>query len=355
MRPFLKNVQALRFVAAAMVVIQHVTDQLTIHPLPGMTPYVDPTGIKWWDGADVFFVISGFIMYFLTHDRFGKKGYSKAFLKLRLMRVVPLYWVFTTVMLLVVWTSRDSVVHADTSPIYVASSYFFVPMGRLDGMVVPLLLPGWTINHELFFYAMFAVALLAPRAIALAGMVGFSLILVWLNPFLPAGALRFWSDPMLLEFIAGVGLGVLFVEGVRAPYLVSAAAILLAIVLFSVLPSALNGPPQALVGGAPAFLLAAGVILAKPVPVWRPAVIMGDASYSLYLCHPFVIAGTAILWRKLHLPASAPLFGAGMFVGALGISLIVYLGLERPLLGWMRRPAAANKLAFAPSKLAPQA
>ncbi|MFX5785380.1 acyltransferase family protein, partial [Acinetobacter baumannii] len=57
--------------------------------------------IDWGIGVDIFFVISGFVMYYLMHDRFGSATVAGDFLRRRLIRVVPLYWICTTLVILI--------------------------------------------------------------------------------------------------------------------------------------------------------------------------------------------------------------------------------------------------------------
>ena len=73
----LTSVQLLRFIAAFLVVLTHTL---------GEYEWSRPFGSF---GVDIFFVISGFIIYVITDKDF------EYFLRKRLIRIVPMYWVFT--------------------------------------------------------------------------------------------------------------------------------------------------------------------------------------------------------------------------------------------------------------------
>jgi len=86
----LNSVQILRGVAAFGVLFYHATRW--IGPLPGIE-----IGAA---GVDLFFVISGFIMVYASEPMFGQRGATRHFLVRRIIRIVPLYWGLTTLVVL---------------------------------------------------------------------------------------------------------------------------------------------------------------------------------------------------------------------------------------------------------------
>jgi len=156
-------------------------------------------------------------MYYLSYDKFGRNGFSAEFMRRRLVRVVPLYWLFTSLMLLALWLFPAQVRHAEASPLSVLASYLFFPTQRSDGLVRPILGLGWTLEYELFFYGCFAVALLYPKRAALTGFATLFLLLVTLGAIFPHAptAMVFWSRPVILEFLAGVVIAHVYLAGVR--------------------------------------------------------------------------------------------------------------------------------------------
>src|SRR5229473_1548571 len=147
----IRPIQYLRAIAALMVVWHHSLIQV-----PGVAQFIalpefGPSGV------DIFFVISGFIMLVITA---GKEVTPAEFIRQRVIRVVPLYWLTTLLMLgcaVVVPTAFKTL---QFSPAAVAKSLLFVPYDSLSfpGHAWPVLVPGWTLNYEMFFYGLFAAS-----------------------------------------------------------------------------------------------------------------------------------------------------------------------------------------------------
>src|ERR1700678_3437262 len=190
--PVLLSIQALRALAALAVVAYHALQ---------------------WDrggfevgraGVDVFFVISGFIMWHVTSGRNVAPG---AFLWRRFTRVAPLYWLATLGVLGVALVWPGFLPEVRPGWRHLALSLAFIPHLDPRGLPFPTLPPGWTLDYEAVFYTIFAAALLGPRAWrgrtvigALLAVVAFGFLLA--DPFYYLGA-----NPMLLQFAAGVGVG----------------------------------------------------------------------------------------------------------------------------------------------------
>ena len=117
----------------------------------------------WLAGVDIFFVISGFIMVYASSRWFGSARAPRVFLAHRIARIVPLYWatmmVYLAVLLLTPWLLNSEYL----APHFVIASFLFIPAARPDGLVQPLYSLGWTLNYEMFFYALFAIAIAFPR------------------------------------------------------------------------------------------------------------------------------------------------------------------------------------------------
>lgn len=153
-RPVIANIQTLRFVAAGSVLLTHSADLLVPHTSPFFR-------IPWAGGVDLFFVISGFIMTWLTTGWFGQPHVAGRFLLQRAIRIVPPYWFFTTLMVGAVLLASSHVKNTTLGAAQIATSYAFIPWPRpVDGRLNPLLSQGWTLNYEVFFYAAFSATLL---------------------------------------------------------------------------------------------------------------------------------------------------------------------------------------------------
>lgn len=325
----LAGLQVLRALAAIMVLIGHVIAEAEHYfglSLPGDI-------IPWTRGVDIFFVISGFIVA-LSASRF--QGRPGAFLFRRLHRVVPLYWLFTTLMVLVVLLmpsgAKDTV--ADTAQIF--TSYLFIPWERADGRIAPVLSLGWTLNYEMAFYVILSAALLMRRSLTVVAVA--LVLLVFTGKiaephFAPVAA---WTNPIILEFLFGIVLARMWQAGWCRPGMAGSLTLGVAgLALLVALDG--SGLPRVLSAGLPAtVLVAAGTLFCPRRPL--PFQLVGDASYALYLSHRFALRGLTLLVLPL-LPGTSA--GAALFcVIAIMVSIAVGIGVHL----WVERPMLAARL-----------
>ena len=366
-------VQILRAVAALMVVWHHGRHEIGLLAARGAGgPLAPETLLPWWAGVDLFFVISGFVIVHASRSLAGMPGARGRFLAHRIARVVPLYWLTTLLYLAVALAAPGLLGEAGAlarDPGYVAASFLFWPMARPDGSLQPLYGLGWTLNAEMFFYFLFALGLgaglrgaVAWLVIALAGLVVALTGLVFaLTGSLAAGALvplpsplLFWADPIVLEFALGAALGLSRTEGLRlsGPARLALEGLGLAGLLLAALHLAGAGEVPGLLRpvlvGLPALCLVAGAALgpAGVTTLPRPArwlAALGDASYALYLVHPFALrAGREVLVR-LGLAGPWHPWGSLVTLTLLSVAaaLAVHRLVERPLTRRLRGALAA--------------
>lgn len=332
MKPnYFPGLQALRALAALLVLVGHVIAEAEHYfalTLPG-------DAIPWTRGVDIFFVISGFVIT-LSAARFS--GQPVAFFWRRVLRVVPLYWVFTTLMVAALVLLPSGAKDTTFDPNQIISSYLFFPYERTDGRIAPVLSLGWTLNYEMFFYALAALCLALPRPFwALAGvMVG----LAGLGAFVSfnSTALTFWTNPIILEFLFGVVLARAWQKGWRWS---SCGASLGLLVLGFGLLVALDHTslPRFLAAGLPAALMVCAGTLFCP-PVRLPCLIWGDASYALYLSHRFTLRLATLLLLPV-LPATGvgvSIFALTTCALAMAVGLLTHLAFERPLMRVLHAP-----------------
>jgi peptidoglycan/LPS O-acetylase OafA/YrhL len=334
--------QALRAIAAISVAICHF-DQIELI-LEGHGD--DPLPLhRLASGVDLFFVISGFIMVHSSDRFFAAPGGSREFLARRIARIAPLYWLTTPVAVVVLSLPFDW-----NSAIKTA---LFIPYLNADGGIHPLNGVGWTLNFEMFFYALFAVSLLWPRRVAVPGLCAVLVLLAVLGRvFTPQWApLQTWSDPIILEFAFGMGIALAFCRGVRLPPALRLCMIAIAAAALW-LSSPVSGD-RALLWGVPAATIVAAVVLSERTQergeLAKFAALLGDSSYSIYLIHP--LTGGAILLGRtgvFHHTPTVPLLAIGLIV-TVAISVIVFWFFERPATATVRRLLTARLRAPAAS------
>lgn len=348
MKDQLQSVQILRAIAALAVVAFHFAQSLAIDfkliPLDSFT--------MGSDGVDIFFVISGFIMAYTTaRDDQRSPG---DFAWKRLARIVPLYWVLTLAVFAIGIVAPSLLNSGGATWEELGKSLAFIPYERADGRVQPVLFLGWTLNYEMFFYAVFTVALMLVPKWRLQAVVGVMAVMATIGYAYPGdlGVLgRFYTNGIILEFVWGC---LLFVAWNRWPARLRAISwIWIPGTLLLLLQNFWNIPlPREIEKGLPALMIVGGVLAmtVKDGVVSRVFRAIGDASYSLYLGHPYAIGICVKLSAAL---LGATVFGA-MAAGTLTLAVSVAAALlsfhilEKPsntlLRGlWRRRPRAALK------------
>lgn len=305
-----EGLQYVRGIAASLVVLFHA---LVNSKQPGIGEC----------GVDLFFVLSGFLMW-----RIGRRDSASGFMSKRVLRVVPLYWGATLTVYLAALMGLTGRIQAE--PLHLLFSLAFLPYSSPVG-VYPLLNVGWTLNYEMFFYLAFAATLGLRRQAAV--LTGLFASLAALHPFSTGIVTSFYSDPIILEFALGVWLGVLYD---RLPANAVAGALLVALGAWLLLQPLHD--LRLLSWGLPAAAVIAGVLMierADALPRVPGLRFLGDASFSVYLWHPFAIA--ALQGRQ---PGVVALLAAGLLFG-----LIAYFLIERPVT-WSIGQLRQRSLAF---------
>ena len=345
----ISNLQILRAVAALTVAFGHAQHDALVQSLKLGTGFERNYALPWGAGVDLFFVISGFIMVYASERLFGQPGAAREFLGRRIARIVPLYWMFFGAYLVLIAQAVWAGTRALPAPVDTLASFAFWPTDAFaDGIPRPILTLGWTLNYEMFFYVVFAASIALPRekavlcvSLVLAGLVALG------AAFPPSTAATFfWTRPIVLEFAFGMGLALLGRGGVslsrplRGALIAAAVAILVADPLRSseqaIDWTTPNDLPRVLGWGIPAALVVAAAALGPQLrSSWlqRGAVALGDASYALYLVHPFAIFGFRKLWFAAGIGAQGGILWL-MVAVSLSLSCVAALGVHR----WVEKP-----------------
>lgn len=317
----LRSIQVLRAAAAAAVVLYHALQWAGVR------------AEVWQAGVDVFFVLSGFVMWATTADRAVGVG---AFLWRRFTRVAPLYWLATLLVVVCVGARPDLFPMLDWDWRRLLQSLAFVMHLDDRGQPFPVLPVGWSLTYEAIFYLVFAAALLVPRALRLwlltVALIGLSLCGFVDRP----EALR-PLDPFLLQFLAGVWIA----EARRTRRLPSAGTgfslVLIGLGLLWWGEAAgwdvVNWRP--FLWGPPAALIVAGAVAMEAGRGWPtlpPVEALGDASYALYLFHVPLLSALAV---GLELRGDWTIVAVGLPAAA-ALAFVVHLAVEKPLLALLR-------------------
>ena len=231
-------------------------------------------------------------------------------------------------------------------------SYLFVPVMRATGELRPVLGQGWTLNYEMFFYVLFACAMLLPRRLAVPALATALVCLVALGRVVtpPFAAVAVWTDGLLLEFLFGIGIALLAERGTIigvVPASVLTVSGCLGAVVLGPMTSRFDGLALWAREGLPAALIVAGCVLG---PAWRSGravlalALVGDASYSLYLSHPFAIRLLRSAWLT-SAPADVPpaVYVAAASAAAVALALLLRRWVERSLTEWLQRHSRTSR------------
>jgi len=297
-RPTYRLIQVLRAVAALMVVVHHST--IMLHDRNHLE-------IGYWlnggAGVDIFFVISGFVMTVSSAPLRHTAHPARTFLKRRLERIVPMYWIMTAVKVLLLVAAPAMAVNALGSVWHVIASFLFLPSPNPDPMYDPVLVVGWTLNYEMLFYLLFAVVLAARGSLVKWLLPGLAILglLHFVAPATLPGMVRWYLNPMVLEF----GFGILLAMGLKhVKKIPPALALVVAMGCLTILcvwwqPN--YSAWRCLLWGIPAAALVMSGLALEPTlgprsPRWMLE--LGDASYSIYLVHGFVLplVGLLLTW-----------------------------------------------------------
>jgi len=351
------NIQFLRFAAAVMVVIYHASKHVLSTGADQGIFYgiAEATGFA---GVDVFFVISGFIMFYTTEKSSGGSS-SIEFLKRRLARIFSGYWPFFLLAAAVFAWARPE--HFESADLLTSFFLWPTPLNKV------LLDVSWTLSYEMYFYMLFSFLVLAGIRLRWWLLLGLFVFIAATN-FLRHFVLHdfspeklyslsfsslFLTSPFLLEFLAGAVFASLASTGSSR----SGWILLLTGVLGFALAGTINllgydGKieqgyyylPRVLLFGTPSVLLLLGLVQLErngKVAPRRFSLYTGGASYAIYLSHTIFFVATANLGLNAALSGFSDLL-VQLFFGLycvliVAISVAYYRFLERPLHRWFKR------------------
>ncbi|ACS58735.1 acyltransferase family protein [Rhizobium sp. WSM1325] len=284
----LVQLQYLRAIAALMVVYFHAVLQLA-----KVNPAVDATAFVYGEtGVDIFFVLSGFVMWLTTS---GRAMSPVDFARRRIKRIVPLYWLATLFSATVALVAPSLLKSTVFDLPHLIASLFFLPWANPadPSTITPVVVPGWTLNYEMFFYFVFALLLPLQEARRIPAMFAvFAVILIACRLLPETTATRFYREPIMLEFLAGVVLGWLYGQKVLLPNRWAWAALAMGFAFLFINEALMPPESRFYAWGIPAIFIVYGAISIDfsrlPVVGWLNY--LGDCSYSIYITHAFTLA-----------------------------------------------------------------
>lgn len=335
MRKEIFSVQYLRGIAALLVVLVHVLQEVGNHTSNSFLLNFYHFKELGFIGVDVFFVISGFIMMYIHGNDFQKKNISLNFLKKRIVRVVPLYWILTSVtaFLLFFYPSifgGGKVFDAH----HVFASYIFIPAYNSIGLPLPILGPGWSLNYEFYFYVLFSIFLLFPKRYFVPSLTVLFLFSC-LSGFIVNDNPILWmvTNPILFEFLFGIYIANLFSKGKLKNYIIP-LAFGVALVLINIYIR-FDMQYRLFSYGVTSALLLMGVLAYEnKIGIRNPnkfLLFLANISYSLYLSHVFSYKIILKLIPSNIITSFPDTIAILVIIFSVVIAYIIYVLIEKPV------------------------
>ena len=347
----LANIQVLRAIAALLVVHAHAAGPTGL-------------GLGWAGGAngvDLFFVISGFIIAYVASID------ASQFMTRRLIRIVPIYWSSTLALYLLVLVLPHMFRTTSSDPVLLVRSLAFLPTASGvhtgDGIPHPTLSGGWTLNYEMYFYAIFAIALAWSRrwvtVVAVALLLAV-LAIVQLTPLRHQPVAYFYGHPIVLEFAYGIAAFHVagFLEerwrarpGDRGRSVALGAGLVLGLASLALTHEIFGATPRWLASGIPAFVVVVCAVLLERVHTVRVTnrwlILAGDASYVMYLIHAYVVFGIlrVFVGNRQMSELVGQLAALGLCAVSTVAAIVIYRYYEQPILGALKRRFIAPRRA----------
>jgi exopolysaccharide production protein ExoZ len=297
-------------------------------------------------GVHLFFILSGFIIFWIHDPDAGNADAIRAYFLKRITRIYPLLLVLNIVKLAYMGLSGYGVRENKFDLSSVLGSFLLLP--TTTNFLIDVT---WSLTYEIWFYLGFGILLLLGRNTLYRFGLGYGLLIIVLNlPGLPSleGMADFVFNPRILEFILGcvIAFGLRWHSGPAKStgflFLTLGAAVV-AIGLYNALDETLPFLPDCAYWGTAFGLLLSGCLLlersfdfSKP----RLGIMMGDASYSIYLAHSLTLNALAEVFQKLFPGATGTALFLILFVCGL-LSLVsgvaCYFWLERPMHRFSRK------------------
>lgn len=342
----LNHVHMMRGIAALLVVL--------FHALMYCRKYVGSTSIhEFYDleslgavGVDIFFIISGFIMVYVSYEKFGAKKAPVDYLVRRIIRIAPIYWLWTLIYVALLLLLPSLFNENQFSISHTIKSLLFIPSEHeLTGSVTPVLGPGWSLNFEMFFYYIFALFLLFPRNYLIPGLFFLFISLSALGYYVQPEniALQVYTNTLLIEFLFGCLIGFLYKANVKLN--LTTCYLLILIGTGWLKSSVFFGTPDHLdenrfiTWGIGAAFIVTGFTFLEKIIVLKSKLLLaiGETSYSIYLTHIFVLPAVAKLWMMAHLNEYLAGEFYVLFASVLAIifGYIAYYATEKPITAYL--------------------
>jgi|GEM_PF-1033801 len=367
----INSIQLLRACAASSVVFYHSGYQIN--------------GVNTdFQGVSIFFVISGFIMTYISNTS------PEYFFARRVIRIVPLYWMITFLYILTTnlgltnplyifpvlkdWATRDPMqilnwissqngITNNENISNIIKSLLFIPYVNSSGNVHPVLGVGWSLNLEMYFYLIFSIFIIFNSKIAPL-FVFFTILIIKfiIQYFNPENGLIIYSNNYIFYFDAGIFLYYIYNyysnNQIKLKY-INKLIIILSPVIISIFICSNIGIFKSSGDGEPLNLTDI-ILWSNPILIFcltlfvdkyikydniKNILLLGNASYALYLSHPIIVETSRTIGDKIIAANPKDNISALIILIAICVlfSIFIFKFIERPIIGWFKSRLFAEK------------
>ena len=310
----LLNLQILRAFAALNVVLYHTIGTAASYGYE--TNLI--SSLEGWgaNGVDIFFVISGFVMLYTQLDN---KRTVKDFLILRAIRIIPIYWLLTLVVIAIYIIAPFMF-----REMLISTKWALASLGFMSSAIVgnfPIVYVGWTLEWEMLFYLVFGLSLWFRSWMATLSVTAIILTAVSFSV----------SNFILLEFLAGLLIALLFKRfGFKDFGKLSFifGSLLLSLSLLGEVRALIES--RVVLWGLPSVLIVYGVVAAPQINS-KLGKLLGDASYSIYLIQMLSIPVFYKLLTVLGIQLSNDFLAIACLLATAIGGTVMYLFIEKPM------------------------
>jgi peptidoglycan/LPS O-acetylase OafA/YrhL len=354
----LLHLDLLRFVAAAGIVFYHSQEFFV-----PVTKNIFQVREEWAGLAlfvDLFFVISGFVIAYIYHNRTNSIVGYFTFLQRRVGRLVPVHWL-TLILSIVMWSTFVLLDPSTQTPSFrpecIAETtlllHSFLPCGIHFNSL------SWSISAEMVMYAAFPIiVMIAARSARLLLGIGFAAVAVMMTVAVSQNGWKLlgssWIDlsPVLRalpSFVLGAAL--FYNRGIVSRFPLPGSILAVAIgVLIAATVLGVSQLLTLLIVYIVAVAAVAADLAGKPSVAVRRLAPLGQLTYSIYMWHMILVLiflnafGSKLLHEHM---ISAALIGGSCYICIFAISYLSFFFIETPA----RRRIDAIKL-FKPAFIA---
>ena len=356
MRKQLNSLQLYRGLASILVVLHHANiildRELKQDGLFGLFHFG-------WIGVDFFFVLSGFIIFYIHQSDLSQPSQFKSFVKKRCLRIYPFYWLLLVIKICGSWLVERNGSFDGVDLWQFIQVVLLTPQPGTN--LTPFIGVAWTLTYEIFFYSIFSLLiLLKPKLyipLIITWIVGIILNIVNILPLQGYLLLDFIFNPRNLEFVFGC-IAAYIVSTRRYEYQKIWVYLALTMLIVAIMNTGdreynVAGLSPVIAYGIPFAILIIGSVQVENRTILKIpalAIYLGNASYAIYLTHGLFINTIAKIYLKaveiapiLIVPSIFnPIVATIVVVMSIALGCIVHDRIERPLMKRLNNPKSTR-------------